>query len=117
MSKSDAYRKLSARVDKEPLVVVEMRELRDIVGATRLGPAVVESISKDLAGYGIGHIPDPLPPYQDEEVRLFRRGTRLADLIAAVTEPSAGGDELLVAYAANSDSEIVAQLRTLLDGR
>ncbi|MFL0579432.1 hypothetical protein [Dietzia sp. 179-F 9C3 NHS] len=116
MSKSDYYRKLSARVDQEPITVIEMRELRDIFGATRLGAAVTEGIAKDLAGYGIGHLPDPLPLYQDEEVRLFRRGTRLADLIEAVTEPSGGGDELLAAYANNSDGQIVEALRALLDG-
>ena len=116
MSKSDEYRRLSTRVDKEPLVVVEMRELRAIVGANRLGPAVVDGISKDLAGFGIGHIPSPLPQSQDEEVRLFRRGTRLSDLITAVLEPSDGGDDLLVAYANNSDGEIVRAVRELLDG-
>lgn len=116
MGKSDEYRRLSTRLDKDPILVVEMRELREITGATRLGPAVVEGISKDLAGFGIGHMPSPLPPYQHEEVRLFRRGTRLADLIAAVHEPSAGGDELLLSYANNSDAAIVEALRELLDG-
>lgn len=116
MSKSDDYRRLSARVDKEPITLVEMRELRDIVGATRLGPAVVEGISKDLSGYGVGHLPSPLPAYQHEQVRLFRRGTRLADLITAVQDPSKGGDEILVSYANNSDATIVEALRELLDG-
>lgn len=116
MSKSDEYRRLSARVDKDPIVVVEMREFREIVGVTRLGPAVVEGIAKDLAGYGIGHIPSPLPAYQDEKVRLFRRGTRLAELIDAIHDPSDGGDELLAAYANDSDGQIVEQIRTILDG-
>lgn len=106
---------LGALVDENVIHVIEMRELRDAYGVSRLGETIVTNISKELAGYGLGHLPAPLPLSASEEVRLYRRGTAVGDLITAVLEPSEGGDQRLVDYAENTDREIVAQIREVLD--
>lgn len=106
---------LGEHVDDNTIYVTEMRELRDAYGVSRLGETVVTNISKELAGYGLGHLPSPLPLLASEEVRLYRRGTAIGDLVAAVLEPSEGGDQRLIEYAENTDREIVAQIREVLD--
>lgn len=107
---------LARRVDDDTLIVVPMLELRDAYGAVRLGDTVVTEISKRLAQAGLGHFPDPLPTDKSENVRLFRQGTRIADLVAAVRHPTAAGDELLVSAALDEDAAIVSRMKAILGG-
>ncbi len=57
------------------VLTVTMGKLRDTHGVARSGRIVVEEISNTLIGMGLGHVPQKLPMYQDELVRLYKRGT------------------------------------------
>jgi len=75
---------------------VTMELLREAHGAGKLGVNVRAEISKVLAGMGLGHIPEVLPSYQDQHVRLYKRGTQIGDVIATVLDPSELNDKKLV---------------------
>ena len=49
-------------------------------------------LSQILAGEGLGHIPEELPSYQDELVRLYKKGTPVGQLIDAVLSPGEQND-------------------------
>lgn len=72
-----------------------MSELRDATGKDKLGVHVRKEISKTLAGMGLGHIPQELPSYQHEAVRLYKRGTPVGDLIEMVMTPGESNDQKL----------------------
>ena len=99
------------------VLTVTMEALRNVIGAGKLGIYVRQDISKQLAGMGLGHIPDPLPTYQHEQVRLYKRGTPIGDFIETVLTPGPQNDTKLsqqfgaqaVDYAA-----IIAQIRELV---
>jgi hypothetical protein len=68
---------------KGNVLSVQMFTLRNLQGAGRLGPYVVEQISKELAKRGLGHHPEGLPEQQWDWVRIFKLGSNVADLIRA----------------------------------
>jgi hypothetical protein len=72
-----------------------MEELRDAHGSDRLGVHVRNDISSMLAGLGLGHVPEVLPTYQHELVRLFKRGTPVGDFITSVLTPGGQNDAKL----------------------
>jgi len=70
-----SYEQLKQDVEANGNVqTVAMQRLRDDIGASKLGSNVREQISKELEGLGLGHIPVELPPYQENLVRVFKRG-------------------------------------------
>jgi hypothetical protein len=99
------------------VLTVTMEILRDAIGAGKLGIYVRQDISKTLAGMGLGHIPSAIPSNQHEQVRLYKRGTPIGDLIETVLAPGQQNDSKLsqqfgtgaVDYAA-----IIAQIRELV---
>jgi len=96
---------------------VSMETLREAMGAGKLGVHVRTEISKTLAGMGLGHVPQELPSYQHESVRLYKRGTSVGDLIELVLTPGQQHDiklreqfcEETIDYAG-----IIAQIRELV---
>jgi len=96
------------------LRVVTMYELREAHGAAKLGVHVRNAISEQLAAVGLGHFPYDLPSYQEQEVRLYRRGTPIADLVEAVLSPSEFGDDRLREAGTNTATEILSQVRQLV---
>ena len=54
-----------------------------------------EKPSTTLAGMGLGHVPIDLPSYQHEQVRLYKRGTPIGDLIEQVLMPGEQNDVAL----------------------
>lgn len=95
----------------------QMERLRDAFGAGRLGTNVCEDISRELAGLGLGHIPEVLPTYQYEPVRIYRRGTRLAEVIDIILKPGEKNDnELLVRFgkAEPNHADTIAKIRELV---
>lgn len=72
-----------------------MTELKDAAGKDKLGVNVRAEISKILAGMGLGHIPQELPSYQHESVRLYKRGTPVGELIEMVMSPGEQNDRKL----------------------
>ena len=73
-----------------------MGQLRDAQGVDRLGVNVLTAISSKLAGMGLGHVPEELPGYQDNLVRVFKRGTPVGDVITTVLTPGSQNDSKLV---------------------
>lgn len=96
---------------------VRMEILRDTHGVAKLGVHVRTDIASQLAGMGLGHFPKPLPLYQDDLVRLYKRGTPVGDLIEAVLAPGEQNDKKLVEQLGESDvkyAEIIEQIRDLV---
>ena len=72
-----------------------MEVLRDAHGSAKLGVHVRAEISQALAGLGLGHVPAELPSYQHEQVRLYKRGTPVGQLIDSVLTPGEQNDTTL----------------------
>lgn len=70
--------------DKDGVLQVQMWELRELIGRGRLGVHVRASITRELAGMGIAHLPPELPGNQYDSVVLYRLGTAAAAVIGAV---------------------------------
>lgn len=96
------------------VMTMKMEDLRDMHGAGKLGIHVRTNISKSLRGAGLDHKPDPLPEYQDRNVRVFKQGTAVADLIDAATTPSVEHDEELRQAAGGEASETLDRIRELV---
>lgn len=92
-----AFEEIKDQVEKSGNVLtVTMEQLREAYGAGRLGVHVREEISQMLAGIGLGHVPQELPNYQHELVRLYKRGTPVGQIIEVVLTPSEQHDRTLV---------------------
>lgn len=97
------------------LLAVTMGELRAAHGATKLGVRIRGEIAEQLAGVGLGFFPgDELPSYQEQPVRIYRRGTQIGAVVEAVLRPTAGGDELLRDTAANEAAVTLKQIRAIV---
>src|SRR4051812_37282698 len=89
------------------LLVLSMYELREAYGAAKLGVHVRREIGEKLAAAGLGCFPDPEDvTYQENKVRVFRRGTPIADVVDAIMNPSEFGDERLRESASGQGAEI-----------
>ena len=96
------------------VLTISMSELRDAVGAKRLGSYIIEDISNRLAGEGLGHTPRPLPLDSWAEVRLYRLGSPIAKIITAAEEPGTDGDDRLRELASNEPAQIINKVRALV---
>jgi hypothetical protein len=99
------------------VLTVTMESLRNVMGVGKLGIYVRQDISKTLAGMGLGHIPDPLPSYQHEQVRLYKRGTPIGDLIETVLAPGPQNDTKLSEQFGGAQPDyasIITQIRELV---
>ena len=90
------------------VVTFTMEELKNAHGASRLGVNVREEISKTLAGMGLGHVPEQLPTYQNELVRLYKKGTPAGDLITTVLTPGEQSDTKLVQQFSSTGTDYAA---------
>ena len=100
--------------DNGNLLTVEMGDLRDIHGAGRLGIHVRSSIHRALENAGLGHYPIDLPDYQSGQVRVYRLGSDIADLIAAVTTPSSENDDALRSVSGGEAAEMIRRIKELV---
>lgn len=99
------------------LLTISMEHLREAHGAGRLGSQVRQDISRKLAEIGLGHIPTELPSYQQEFVRLYKRGTAIGELIEQVLHPGEQNDRILVerfGQVATDYATIVQKIRELV---
>jgi hypothetical protein len=96
------------------LLAISMEQLRDIHGAGRLGVHVRDAISGSLQRYGLGHFPEELPAYQEQDVRIYQLGTPLADLVHAVLDPKPARDEILRQAAGQSGQDLIRKIRELV---
>lgn len=100
--------------DSQGIHVTTMGGLRDRFSYSRLGNGVCAEIRSTLDGWGIGTLPEELPARQDEPVRLYRKGTQMAELIASVAHPTNEGDTRLRRAAGTDQAGIVEQIRLLI---
>jgi hypothetical protein len=106
--------------DRGGVLGVALGELRDAVGAGKLGKFVMQRIAVDLAGHGLGYFPPSVldandQPRQDQRLRIYRKGTGVvARVIDAVLHPSEAGDEFLNGLGTNDAEEKVARIRELV---
>lgn len=77
------------------VLTLSMTDLKDAAGKDKLGVNVRAEISKTLAGMGLGHIPQELPSYQHESVRIYKKGTPVGDFIDTVMSPGESNDKKL----------------------
>jgi hypothetical protein len=94
-----------------------METLREAHGSGKLGVHVRFEISKKLAGMGLGHVPQELPSYQHQQVRLYKRGTPVGELIETVLAPGEQNDRKLVEQIAGASTDyatIVERIRELV---
>jgi hypothetical protein len=99
------------------LLTFTMETLREAHGVGRLGIKVCPEISKVLAGMGLGHIPQELPPSQNEQVRLYKRGTPVGELIDTVLAPGESNDKKLVDQIGDSATDyaiVIEKIRELV---
>ena len=99
------------------VLTVTMETLRDTHGAGKLGVHVRAEISRQLAQKGLGHIPQELPSSQHEQVRLYKRGTKVGELIETVLNPGEQNDSKLTEQFGDGGPDygaIVAQIRELV---
>lgn len=109
---------IKERVEQQgDIRTVTMEELREAYGASRLGVHVRNEISRALAGVGLGHIPEELPSYQHEQVRLYKKGTTAGELIDTVLSPGEYNDNKLVEQLGDGQADyadIVQKIRELV---
>jgi hypothetical protein len=87
-----------------------------IDGAGRLGVHVRTAISRTLESHGLGHLPQELPPIQEDVVRLYLLGSPVADLIKAVLAPSDRGDDTLRTIGNSEAEKQLRQIRQIVCG-
>jgi hypothetical protein len=96
---------------------VTMEQLRDAHGTLKLGVHVRAEISAALAGIGLGHVPEELPNYQHELVRVYKKGTPIGELIETVLKPGQQNDNKLSSQFAGGGTDyaaIVDKIRELV---
>lgn len=110
--------KIKAQVEEHGSThTVTMENLRDAAGKDKLGVNVRTEIKSQLAGMGLGHVPKELPRHQDQQVRLYKRGTMIGDLIDTVLTPGVQNDVKIREILNESSSEyqsIIEQIRELV---
>lgn len=110
-----SYDSLRKQVEADGgLYTTTMEELREIHGAGRLGQHVRAAISTSLSANGMGHLPEELPAYQEFNVRVYRLGTPLADVVNAVLNPSSSGDQILRQVGTSESQDVIKQIRQLV---
>lgn len=116
MSTFKTYDDISKAVSaNDNVLTLTIGELRDVNGSGRLGPYVVEAISKNLAAKGLGHYPPELPQEQWRKVRLYRLGSAVADLIGIVTDvDDDNNDAKLREFAANDAKATLDKIKQLV---
>lgn len=89
----ESWDRIKARVEAgQGILTVNMIELRDAAGKEKIGPHVKTEITRMIVGMGLGHLPQELPNYHNESVRLYKRGSPLGDLIEMVITPGESND-------------------------
>lgn len=115
MATAKKFEDLKSEVEANQNVqTVTMEELRDIYGVRRLGVHVCSEISNKLMGVGLGHYPEKLEPDAWQQVRLYKLGTPVGDVMTAAQNPGDEGDKMLRDLAEGDAREIVRQVRALV---
>ncbi|MBA4866205.1 hypothetical protein H1V43_33775 [Streptomyces sp. PSKA54] len=103
--------------NKGGVLRIYMVDLKELQKAGRLGVNVRQDISRRLAGLGLGHVPDELPPWQENEVLLYQLGTPAADVLEALRgDDLANAEEALLSLNTKRDAEKIAAITAIING-
>lgn len=117
MSKSKEFQDLKQEVEaNQNVLTVTMAQLRDIYGVRRLGVHVCDEISNKLKGVGLGHYPEELIPDAWENVRVYKLGTPVGDVMTAAQSTGPEGDKILRDLAEGDARELVRQVQAIVCG-
>ena len=97
----------------ENVLTVSTAELRDIYGVKRMGVHVAHEIEAKLAGVGLGVTPE-IEADAWQQVRLFKLGTPVGDILNAANNPGDEGDRTLRDLAEGDASERLRQIKALV---
>lgn len=121
MARKDGVKGLASDVDDAGgVLALTLGELRDAVGAEKLGKLVMERIKNELKSAGLGYFPREVleaneAPRQTQAIRIYRLGNNsAARAISAVLNPTPAGDQFLSDLAANPAQDILARIRELV---
>lgn len=96
------------------LIVLTAEQLRDAYGVRKLGVRVRAGIKQELFDEGLGHIPEEIPDDRRAEIRIYRLGTELADLVEAILRPNPKGDAKLRAFGSIDAILTLEKVRSLV---
>jgi hypothetical protein len=77
------------------LVECVMYQLRDTAGWDRLTNRMLVDIEDQLSQKALGYFPWPMPQGRRDEVRIYKRGTKVGNIVEAVLKPADHKDDLL----------------------
>jgi hypothetical protein len=100
--------------EQEGVATVWMAGLRTAQNAGKLGVHVRKAISDELNRRGLGYYPKPLPEYQQYQVRVYRLGSRIANIIDAVLDIDEESNETIRSAAGGDAGEVLKQVRALV---
>jgi hypothetical protein len=105
---------IKAKVEqRENVLTVTTAELRDIYGVKRMGIHVAGEIEAKLKGVGLGVTPQ-IEADSWQQVRLFKLGTPVGDILTAANNPGEEGDKVLRELAEGDASERLRQIKVLV---
>jgi hypothetical protein len=109
----DNFDQLADLVEDDDLVVVQMQNLRAAAKWDRLTMGALDAITDELRQRALGVYPG-LTQNRHEEVRVYRIGTPIGNLVESVIKPSDQGDKRLREAATNSGQELIRKIRGLV---
>jgi hypothetical protein len=83
----DPFKELSETVHKNrDVMTIPVSQLRDLVGARRLGRIVSSEISEKLHAANLGHYPREIPVRANALVRVYRKDSAIDKIMRAVAD-------------------------------
>ncbi|MEA2442087.1 MAG: hypothetical protein QOH76_3511 [Thermoleophilaceae bacterium] len=108
------WNELKTKVEQhENVLTVSTAELRDVYGVKRMGIHVAGEIQAKLAGVGLGVTPE-IEADSWQQVRLFKLGTPVGDILTAADNPGEEGDKKLRELAEGDAGERLRRIKALV---
>jgi len=93
----------------ENILTIPMWKVRDAYGKERLKVHVRKGIHDELDGLGLTHMPYEIPADQNDLLRVIKKGTPVAKLIAAARRVGKPEDDQLIREAVAGDAKTTLQ--------
>ena len=93
----------------ENILTVPMWKVRNAYGAERLKVHIRSGIHEALEGLGLAHMPREIPDDQHDMLRVIKKGTHVAKLIAAVRRVGDPDDDQVIRDAVGGDAKATLQ--------
>ncbi len=91
------------------ILTVPMWKVRDAYGAQRLKVHIRSGIHDELDGLGLTHMPFEIPDNQNDPIRIIKKGTPAAKLIAAARRVGDPDDDQLIRDSVAGDAKATLQ--------